>query len=167
MKTVPVRMNDETHAYLHAAAARTHRSMASYLLQLLDDDKEARAASAALITPPPPKKQPNKREQALAEYAAIMDDLPAIWNQAEYDRVYNAILALRVAGGNISHTETPLPRSMVQWRNASLGYGGIEEYDGMSFEQLDDMVMQLEMAGRPIPKMLDLARRMAMPDVPL
>jgi hypothetical protein len=165
MKYVNLRLPDDEHARMVAAAKAEFIPLTAYLRKLFLQHEQEQAASAALTKPAAPKL--GKREQALAEYAAIMDDLPAVWNQAEYDRVHNAVMALRVAGGNIPHTETPLPKSMVRWYNAHQGYAGLDAYDGMSFEQLDAMVTDLEMRGESIPKMLDLARRMVMPDVPL
>ncbi len=110
MKQIALRLSDTDHARLQQAAAVARMSMANYLMRLfdmsVDTGKQTRNA--------------NKREQAFDSYHALMDSIPSSWNESEYQRVRSHIEALRVAGGNLSVAEMPLPKAMVEWKNRSI-----------------------------------------------
>lgn len=158
MKTLTLRVSNEDHAALSAAAAKERMHMASYLMRLFDNEQAHQ--------PKPTAPKVGKREHALLEYELLMENLPDVWTQESFDRVRSTIHTLRQAGGNLSPADMPLPQSMVHWNNAALGFGGIEAYEGMSFEQLDVMVRDRYRQGVEPSDLLVTARNMARPPVP-
>ena len=161
MKTITLRLSDTDHQRLSEAASKQRMPMTSYLLRLFDIHMENVAASTAAHAAP----KLNRRDQAFAEYRALMDNLPTTWSEGEYQRVWSAVESMRTAGGNASHTEMPMPRAMVNWKNASQGFGGIEQYEGMTHEQLVNMLADYDMKGEEPPNAFMVAYRASKPPV--
>jgi len=131
MKYVNLRLPDDEHARMMAAADREFIPLTALLRKLFAEHERSKAVAPSVAAP-----KINKRDQAVLDYHDLMDDLPTVWSDAEYRRVRSAIEGLRVAGGNIPHTEMPLPRAMVDWRNVMHGGGLDPKYAGWTADQL-------------------------------
>lgn len=110
--------------------------MAALLMSLFD--KHLAAQKAQHSSTPAPRL--NKRDQAFAEYNDLMANLPAQWTQELFDSTRKAINDLRTQGGNVSHTDMPLPASMVEWNNSQHTNMADTKYADWSVSQLRDEV---------------------------
>lgn len=133
--------------------------MANYLLRLFD--KHMAAAKAPAKAPP----KLSRREQAFADYRDLLDNLPEEWTDAGFDRTRAAINALRVAGGNISHIDMPLPPDMVDWKNEQV-MPGFSRYNGLTYIDFVRMLADFDARGETPPPAFMVAYRASKPAVP-
>lgn len=107
MKTLTLRLNDDDHARLQAAASKERMPMVNYLMRLFDKQEAAK--------PVIPAQKIGNRDRAFLDYEEIMDNLPTNWTQELRDSTVASIKALRIRGGNLSNTEMPMPEAMNNW----------------------------------------------------
>ncbi|WP_396190053.1 hypothetical protein [Flavobacterium sp.] len=132
MKYVNLRLQDDEHARMVAMAESKFMPVTS-MLRMLFADHEAKSRAQHSSAPAP---KMNKRDQAFAEYHNLMANLPAQWTKELFDSTRKAINELRTQGGNIHHTDMPLPESMVKWNNAQHPNAADPKYASWSIEQL-------------------------------
>lgn len=162
MKTLTLRISETDHARLLTEATKERMPMANYLMRLFDKHMDAKAQHS----PAPAAPKLNKRDQAFDDYRELMDNLPSAWTEPEYQRVRSTIENLRIQGGNIPNTEMPLPASLVAWKNAQQGAAGLENYAGMTHEQIAELLDEYELRGVAAPNALWIAYRASKPAVP-
>jgi len=165
MKYVNLRLPDDEHARMVAAAEHEFVPVTALLRKLFAEYERQTLNTQAQRSQPAPTKI-NKRDQAFEEYHTLMADLPSSWTEPEYQRVRSTIESLRVQGGNIPHTDMPLPRSMVAWKNAQQGAAGFEQYEGMTHEQIVELLDAFEAKGLDAPNALWIAYRASKPAIP-
>ncbi len=125
MKYVNLRLQDAEHARMVAAADAKFMPLTS-MLRMVFAEYEAKQKAQQ---PSAPAQKIGKRDQAFLDYKEIMDNLPTNWTSELFDSTFTSIEALRIRGGNLSHTEMPMPRAMITWGNARYGFhGSLPEY---------------------------------------
>lgn len=163
LKNINLKVPEAEHARMTAVAESEFIPLTSLLRRLFAQYEQSKNGQNSPAANAPKK---SKRDQAFEDYHTLMGNLPSVWNEAQYQRIRSTIESLRVAGGNVPHTEMPLPRAMVNWKNASQGYGGIELYDGMSHEQLASMLQEYDASGERPPELFMVAYNISKPAVP-
>ncbi|WP_396190054.1 toxin-antitoxin system HicB family antitoxin [Flavobacterium sp.] len=109
MKTFTLRLPDDDHARLMAAASAAGLSMGSYLIKLLDAD-------TGHTRPLKPTKV-GRRELAFAKYNELMANIPPkdTWTTQMFVDLCYQIRLLRYSGGQIPLAEMPYPEEFQEW----------------------------------------------------
>lgn len=119
MKTLTLRLSDSDHAKLSSVATSERIPMANLLMRLFDQYAKSLEPQQRVYT------HINKRDKAMADYAELCAALPKTPTYQQATAARESIMALRVDGGNIPHTEMPLPQSVVDVINRTVDKAGV------------------------------------------
>lgn len=118
MKNINLKVPEAEHARMVAVAAAEFIPLTSLLRRLFDQYAKSKEPQQRVYT------HVNKRDKALGDYAALTNGLAQTLTYEQAVSAREAIVALRLDGGNIPHNEMPLPQSVVDAINKSVDKAG-------------------------------------------
>lgn len=118
MKNINLKVPEAEHARMVAVASAEFIPLTSLLRRLFDQYAKSLEPQQRVYT------HINKRDKALGEYAALINRLAQTLTYEQAISARDAIMALRLDGGNIPHNEMPLPQSVVDAINRTVDKTG-------------------------------------------
>lgn len=119
MKNINLKVPDDEHARMVAVAAAEFIPLTSLLRRLFSQYAKSLEPQQRVYT------HINKRDKVMADYAELCAALPKTPTYQQATAARESIMALRVDGGNIPHTDMPLPQSVVDAINRTVDKAGV------------------------------------------